>query len=159
MKFFFLLVFFWGVPLVGGAGENLFLGRTVYDSAPQVEVLPQATPTPQGFKLTLTVRLEHKFHLYSVKPQGKFGPKPTALVIQTSGLEPVGDLGESPPVLMVDQALGLSLWVHQKEFWVVQEFRNTARAKGPIQGYLFYQLCDNLVCLNPAQSSFELKIP
>ncbi|OGH02388.1 MAG: hypothetical protein A2600_06465 [Candidatus Lambdaproteobacteria bacterium RIFOXYD1_FULL_56_27] len=159
MQFFFLLFFFLGYPLSGGAGQGAFLNPTPYNSAPEIVALAQATPTPQGFKLTLTVRLEPKFHLYSVKPQGKFGPKPTALVVQTSGLEPVGALGESPPLLKVDSALGLSLWVHEKEFWVAQEFKNPGKLKGPIRGYLFYQLCDNLVCLNPAQSSFELKIP
>ena len=132
-----------------------FLGHN--DSA-KVELLAQVEHQGSMVKLTVIGRTQPGFHVYSVKPQGEFGPKPTRLIIDQPQLKTMGPIEESKPMLMVDQAIGESLLVHQGEFWVAQTFAPT-QGKRFIQGYLFYQLCDNLICLTPVKQPFEARLP
>jgi len=126
-------------------------------NAPQLELIADAKRQGEQVILTITGRTAQSFHLYSVVPQGEFGPKPTRLILKPSDLHRFGELSESKPKLMFDQALGESYLIHQGDFWVSQTFDKKASTE-VIQGYLFYQLCDNLICLTPIKQPFEARI-
>jgi len=147
-KFFFFFILILAGSTVGHSSG--FAGDSL-------ELIADAKRQGEQIVLTVTGRTAPKFHLYSVHPQGEFGPKPTRLILEQPEFQAVGTLKESQPKLMLDQALGDNYLIHQGEFWVAQVYKSKPFT-GAIRGYLFYQLCDNLICLTPVKQPFEAKI-
>ncbi len=109
---------------------------------------PIASP---GETVTLILRgfLEWGWHIYSVVPQGEEAPQPTAITYDTPTYEVIDGLEESKPQVIQDEALGLTLAVHQNEFVFRQKLKLSSEVPaGPqdLFGTLHYQICDNNIC-------------
>lgn len=159
MPVFFLIVcFFWVLPAWGQdlLGFGPLPNRPGEGGAPKVEVQLLATAFFEAGRLRLHLdgRVPEGYHLYSVAPQGPFGPQPTKLELTEPDLISLGELRESEPELIEDQALDERLWVHRGDFWVERDYRLPTETPKQVRGFLLYQVCDNLICLNPVKQPF-----
>jgi hypothetical protein len=112
-------------------------------------------------ELVIYGRVAPQQHIYSIRPQGEFGPEPTAVVIEGTLLEPVSEPMESEPIRLYDGAFDTPLWVHRDRF----EIRRRYRLSGPIPpgeyrvyGTLQYQICSDRMCSLPLKTPFSTDI-
>lgn len=113
------------------------------------------------FTIRIVGRIDSDSHLYSVKPQGEFAPKPTELVVTNGFLSAVSSASESPTVLVIDDAFDIPLKVHKNDFWISRRYlvkQDTKPGLYRVEGFLRYQICSFRICSLPLKSHFEEKI-
>lgn len=158
MPLFFLIFCFFGVlsaqaqDLPGFGPEDA--KRPGSRDAPEVQLLATLYVESDRLRLHVDGRVPPGYHLYSVRPQGPFGPQPSRLELTHPALLPVGEARESKPSLIEDKALDERLWVHQGDFWIEQDYIKPLKTTKEVRGFLLYQVCDNLICLNPVKQHF-----
>ncbi|MDT8447140.1 MAG: protein-disulfide reductase DsbD family protein [bacterium] len=160
MRIFFLALCFLLTPLVLLAqGMDFGRGPVGLLPEPKIELLATLSQTNGQWLLHLDGRIPPGFHLYSIKAQGDLGPKPTQLILVEPKLTPIGPLVESEPQLIEDLALDERLWVHQGDFFIEQRYQKPVNGALPVRGFLLFQVCDNLICLNPIKQPFSARLP
>jgi hypothetical protein len=132
---------------------------------PDLEILAEVTPNAlrPGDQLTLKIwgRIGNGFHIYSVIPQGEFGPEPTYLFLENRFLKADSDLQESVTIIVNDEAFGTPLKVHKHDFQLQQSFIvGVELPKGPhlIKGSVLYQICDKKICSFPINKDFQFSV-
>lgn len=141
---------------------NLHLNRNNSAADPVIQIMAELDPVriSPGGRLTLRLigRVNPGNHLYSIKSQGEFAPKPTRLIVTSDFLTPVSETTESEPILIIDNAFEMPLQVHNNDFWISRQYRVSSRLKPgsyPIRGYLLYQICSHRICSLPLKSRFN----
>lgn len=154
-----MLIFFSMSVLEAHAGSSLFWQDSVA-KAPPLRIYAEFVPAEvlPGEVVTLTIRgfLEEGWHIYSIEPK-EAAPTPTSVSYQSNEPKPLGFLQESSPQIFQDEALHMTLAVHQKEFVLRQQFKIAADAVQGEQmfaGTLHYHMCDNRLCTPQQHQSF-----
>lgn len=134
------------------SSPTIFPEIQIYAEFDKLEVTP-------GEVTTLIIRgfMEPGWHIYSVKQQGEFGPKPTSVSFETVH-QAMGELEETPPQVIEDLALGLRLAVHKEAFVLTQKIKIVSQASPALDtfdGILHYQICDNNICAPLQHQSFS----
>ena len=157
MTFFYPFLILLLIPASFNLGAQSLFGEAPKNLEPKIELLASAKRASNGgLKIHLIGRIEPGFHLYSVSPQE--GPKPTRLELVEPKLKPQGPASESKPKLKLDQALDLKLLVHENQFEISRIYRGNPGPGSEVRGFLFFQLCDNLICLNPQKKYFSSQV-
>jgi len=113
--------------------------------------------TGQNITLSVIGRVAPGMHLYSVFPQGRFGPIQTKVEVERPGLIEREEITESKPKKILDQAFDLSLEVHENDFWIKKGYQvppDMKKGDYQLEGYLSYQICDNKICSLPQKKKF-----
>lgn len=162
-KRFLILIFFSMSFLEANAGSPLFWQDSVA-KAPPLRIYAEFVPSQvfPGEVVTLTIRgfLEEGWHIYSIEPK-EAAPTPTSVSYHSNEPTPLGFLQESSPQILQDQALHMTLAVHQKDFVLHQQFKIAADAVQGEQvftGTLHYHMCDNRLCTPQQHQSFTIPL-
>ncbi len=112
-------------------------------------------------KLIIYGQLEEGWHLYSVQSHPHLNIIPTSVVYQNIWYQKQGGIIESQTELLFDEALGVEVQTHRKQFQLQQTL--LIRKDAPVgnldlTGYVQYQVCNQKVCLEPQQTSFVATI-
>ncbi len=150
-----LALLFWLAGSVSVMAQGLLgFGATEEPEPPQVYAEVAQYEVPAGAETTLRVYVTPApgWHLYSVAPQGEWGPEPTRLVLQTPWLAPSGPLQETPPQTVADAAYQLDLLAHAQPFELTQTVQlhpDAPQGEQTAFGQLVYQACNQQICLPP----------
>lgn len=102
--------------------------------------------------LRLVVEVPRGSHVYSLFLEDGLGPIRTKVFVEPAIEIPLGDLFESKPLEIYDQAFDTKLLAHQGSFEIM--IRLKGRMEAPVRGYLLYQICDNRICSLAQTTSF-----
>jgi len=102
--------------------------------------------------LRIIVEVPRGSHVYSLFLEDGLGPIRTKVFLEPGIEIPQKDLVESKPMEIYDQAFDSKLLAHQGSFEVMIRLEKSTR--GPVKGYLLYQICDNRICSLAQTTSF-----
>ena len=105
-----------------------------------------------GADVTLQVRcfIPEGWHIYSIMPQDSGGPLPTRMEASSAAHRPHGELRENQPVKEWDEALERLVELHRGQLLLEQDYQipeETPEGIKDLEGALFFQSCNNRVCV------------
>ncbi len=105
-----------------------------------------------GADVTLQVRcfIPEGWHIYSIILQDFGGPLPTRMEASSAAHRPHGELRENQPVKEWDEALERLVELHRGQLLLEQDYQipeETPEGIKDLEGTLFYQSCNNRVCI------------
>lgn len=153
-----------GVMICGFKPLDEFLKSRAEQTQVEIQALPQPdTVAPGGtFRVFVVVTPAEGWHFYSMdtldQEDSSFA---TRIRFTENPFLPAGDWEETPPVLMMDEALGRMVRVHagRTEFSrTVSVPKNLEEAVYLVEGVLTYRVCDNRVCALPQDRPFRFHV-
>lgn len=144
-------------------GAAPVLGQTQYfgkqEEIPDVlatfeaKVEPATARPGEHVRVILTARIAKGWYTYSVVPQDdEFAPPPTELTWDSAGLEVLGPVYETNPVLKTDKVFGIPLAFHPGSARFYQNLQVPEAFSGQeadLAGTIRYQVCNNRICTPP----------
>lgn len=118
----------------------------------ELQIAPERVRPGEHIRLITTARIKNGWHIYSVQPQGEFGPAPTEVATQAPGLELTGPPYETNPTHQRDLAFGLDLWFHAAAARFYQNAtvpQRATEASLTVQQRVKYQTCNDRFCTPP----------
>ncbi len=118
----------------------------------EAHILPESARPGEHVRLVTTAKVRKGWHIYSVQPQGEFGPQPTLLTTHAPGLDLAGPIYETNPAHQRDPAFGLDLWFHSRAARFYQNMRIPAGAAAGsvnVEQQVKYQTCNDRFCTPP----------
>ncbi len=142
-----------GAGLSAAQGTGFTLDSTLERLAQfELQVEPGQARPGEHVRLVTTARIRKGWHIYSLQPQGEFGPEPTHLTTQAPGLDLIGPGYETNPTHQLDTAFGLDLWFHPVAARFYQNLivrKAEATGSVPVQQSVRYQVCNDRFCTPP----------
>jgi len=151
MKLFFLLLTFFSLQsslCLAGEGDFLtFLRKKNVD--PDMKVIA----TLQQNRLLLSGQIRNGAYIYSFQGKQK-QPMASEVYLQGKKIHP-SQLQESKVESVFDDAYQTILDIHKHGFQLSVFLKSSQ--KNAKEGYLFYQICDSLICSLPRQVPFQIQ--
>ena len=112
---------------------------------------PDEVKAGERFTVSIQAQIEGDWHLYSINNDPEAGPFPTEFSSASSVLQIAGEVQESEPVVEVDPNFNVELGWHTRQatFTVPMSFSAKATKAGALVVEVFYQVCNDRVCLPP----------
>ncbi|HEX7926118.1 MAG TPA: protein-disulfide reductase DsbD N-terminal domain-containing protein, partial [bacterium] len=133
-------------------------GFDVDDSIPKVlatfdtRLEPISARPGENVRMLVTVKIAKGWHIYSLMPQGEFGPPPTKLTLEPGALKIVAPPYETNPEEQRDVVFDMNLAFHPdaaRFYQNLQVPQDAAAATVPVRGELRYQVCNDRLCTPP----------
>lgn len=121
---------------------------------------PEEVLAGDEFIITINASIEGKWHLYSVLNDPEAGPYPTTFTARSSNFIITGELTETKAVVEFDPNFEVELGSHVKfaQFSIPLAIKTNEEGKQTLDLEVFYQVCDDRVCLPPKAKSIILAV-
>lgn len=121
---------------------------------------PEQVKAGEIFEVTVQASIDGNWHLYSIANDPDAGPYPTQFSSTNPKMAIAGDIAESEPSIEMDPNFNAKLGWHTGEatFTIPVAFRENTEGNSVIDLEVFYQVCDDKVCLPPKTKSITQSI-
>lgn len=121
----------------------------------EVSEIPDTVKAGEVFEITIEASIEGKWHLYSVLNDPDAGPYPTQFSAKSSNFVLAGKVSESEAEIEFDPNFEAELGWHTSfaSFTIPVAVKSTLQGKQTLDIEVYYQVCDDRVCLPPKSKS------
>ena len=126
----------------------------------QIKEIPSKVQAGEVFDILLDVSIEGDWHLYSVLNDPEAGPFPTEFSAESDNIVLAGEVTESDADIEFDPNFEADLGWHSSfaQFTVPVAVKTEVSGEQEIELSVFYQVCDDRVCLPPKTKIIKASI-
>ncbi len=120
-----------------------------------VSEIPETVKAGEVFEITIEASIEGEWHLYSVLNDPDAGPYPTEFSAKSQNFVIAGEVEESKADIEFDPNFEAELGWHSSyaNFSIPVAIKSELQGKQTLDIEVFYQVCDDRVCLPPTRKS------
>lgn len=139
----------------------LFISAQIPDPVKfEIKEVPESVQAGEIFNIIIDATIEGNWHLYSILNDPDAGPFPTEFSAKSSNFILVGDVLETKANIEFDPNFETELGWHSTfaQFELPVAIKTTARGVQTLDIEVFYQVCDDRVCLPPKAKSIIVSV-